>query len=160
VFARSIAPSYWQEFFWDTGKLMFLAQQTKPKGILMKETDKTTLPIVQMAKDNDKFRKVVMTGEKTQVVLMAIPEGGEIGAEAHEGHDQVLIFVEGTGKAKIGDTETPVSAGHLSFVPSGTYHNFINDGSGPLKLFTTYSPPEHAPGVAHETKTEADAAEG
>jgi mannose-6-phosphate isomerase-like protein (cupin superfamily) len=125
----------------------------------MKETDNTTLPIVQMAKDNDKFRKVVMTGEKTQVVLMAIPEGSEIGAETHEGHDQVLIFVEGTGKAIIGKTETSVGEGYLSFVPSGAYHNFINDGSGPLKLYTTYSPPEHEPGVEHETKAEADADE-
>ena len=125
----------------------------------MKETDKTTLPIVQMAKDNDKFRKVVMTGEETQVVLMAIPEGQDIGAETHEGHDQVLIFVEGRGKARIGDTETSVEEGDLSFVPSGAYHNFINDGPGPLKLFTTYSPPEHEAGVEHDSKAEAEANE-
>lgn len=125
----------------------------------MKETDKTTLPIVQMAKDNDEFRKVVMTGEKTQVVLMAIPEGNDIGAETHEGHDQVLIFVQGTGKAQIGETETIVREGDLSFVPSGVYHNFINDGSGPLKLYTMYSPPEHEAGVRHKTKAEADTAE-
>jgi mannose-6-phosphate isomerase-like protein (cupin superfamily) len=122
----------------------------------MKETDEFTLPIVQMAKDNDAFRRVVMTGEKMQVVLMAIPEGEEIGAETHEGHDQVLVFVDGTGKAVIGDTETPVGAGQLSFVPSGTYHNFINDGVGPLKLYTLYSPPEHEAGLTHGTKLEAE----
>ncbi len=125
----------------------------------MKETDKTTLPIVQMAKDNDDFRKVVKTGGKMQVVLMAIPAGSEIGAETHEGHDQVLIFVEGSGKAMIGDTETAVREGDLSFVPSGAYHNFINDGAGPLKLYTMYAPPEHDAGVRHGTKAEADAAE-
>ena len=125
----------------------------------MKETDKTTLPIVRMAKENDKFRKVVMTGEKTQLVLMSIPEGQDIGAETHEGHDQVLVFVAGSGKARIGDNETPVREGDLSFVPSGAYHNFVNDGSGPLKLFTTYSPPEHAAGVEHGTKDEAEADE-
>ena len=125
----------------------------------MKETEKTTLPIVQMAKDNNDFRKVVMTGEKTQVVLMAVPEGTEIGAESHEGHDQVLVFVQGSGKALIGETKTAVGEGDLSFVPSGVHHNFINDGSGPLKLYTTYSPPEHEPGTRHETKSEADAAE-
>lgn len=122
----------------------------------MTETEQTTLPIVQMAKNNDEFRKVVMTGEKMQVVLMSIPEGGEIGGETHEGHDQVLIFVDGRGKAKIGETETPVSAGHLSFVPSGVYHNFINDGPGPLRLYTMYSPPEHEPGTEHKTKADAD----
>ena len=125
----------------------------------MEETNKTTVPIVRLAKENNEFRKVIMTGEKVQVVLMAIPEGGEIGGEIHEGHDQVLIFVEGVGKAKIGDTVAPVGAGHMSFVPSGAYHNFINDGEGPLKLFTMYSPPEHKAGVKHATKAEADAAE-
>ncbi len=123
----------------------------------MKETDKTTLSIVQMAKENNEFRKVVMTGERMQVVLMSIPAGGEIGAETHEGHDQVLIFVEGTGKARIAGVETPVGEGDLSFVPSGVHHNFVNDGAIPLKLYTMYSPPEHAPGVVHKTKAEADA---
>ena len=126
----------------------------------MQETDKTTLPIVQMAKDNDQFRKVVKTGDKMQVVLMAIAENDEIGGETHEGHDQVLIFVSGSGKAKIGETVVPVSAGHMSFVPSGAYHNFINDGQGPLKLYTMYSPPEHAPGTEHRTKDDATTSEG
>lgn len=123
----------------------------------MQELTETTFPIVQMAKDNEEFRRVVMTGEKTQVVLMAIPEGEEIGGETHEGHDQILVFVEGTGKAKIGDTTAHVGEGQLSFVPSGAYHNFINDGKGFLKLYTMYSPPEHEPGTEHETKAEADA---
>ena len=126
----------------------------------MEETDKTTLPVVRMAKENDEFRKVVMTGDKIQVVLMAIPEGGEIGGETHEGHDQVLVFVEGSGKAKIGDSTEQVGAGDLSFVPSGKYHNFVNDGRGPLKLYTLYSPPEHEAGVEHATKDEAEADEG
>ncbi|WP_135501701.1 cupin domain-containing protein [Roseovarius aestuariivivens] len=123
----------------------------------MSETQKTTMPIVQMAKENTEFREVIYTGDKTQLVLMAVPEGGEIGGEVHEGHDQILIFVEGTGKAKIGEAETEVTEGDLCFVPSGAFHNFTNTGSGPLKLYTTYSPPEHAPGTEHATKAEADA---
>ena len=126
----------------------------------MAEIRETTFPVVQMAKENNAYRKVIKTGEKTQVVLMAIPEGEEIGAESHEGHDQVLIFVAGTGKAKIGETVTAVGEGHMSFVPSGAYHNFINDGQGPLKLYTMYSPPEHEAGIEHATKSEADAHEG
>ena len=125
----------------------------------MAETDKTTFPVVQMAKENDVFRKVIKTGEKTQVVLMAIPAGEQIGGETHQGHDQGLIFVQGTGKAKIGDTVASVGEGHMSSVPSGAYHNFINDGQEPLKLYTMYSPPEHEPGVEHATKSEADASE-
>lgn len=125
----------------------------------MSETKKLTLPVVGLARENDEFRKVVWTGEKTQLVLMAIPEGGEIGGEVHEGHDQLLYFVAGTGLATIGEAESEVADGDVSIVPSGAFHNFRNTGSGMLKLFTTYSPPEHEPGTEHATKSEADADE-
>lgn len=123
----------------------------------MKEARKTTLPIVELAKNNDEFRQVLWTGDNTQLVLMAIPAGGEIGGEVHEGHDQLLYFVAGEGEASIGETRVKVQAGDVSIVPSGTFHNFRNTGSDMLKLYTTYCPPEHAPGTEHETKTEADA---
>jgi len=123
----------------------------------MSETHKLSLPVVEFARANDEFRKVIWTGEKTQLVLMAIPEGGEIGGEVHEGHDQLLYFVSGSGVAKIGETECEVSDGDVSIVPSGTFHNFCNTGKGMLKLFTTYSPPEHESGTEHATKSEADA---
>ncbi|TDX26876.1 cupin domain-containing protein [Rhodovulum visakhapatnamense] len=122
----------------------------------MTETPKLTLPVVELARANDEFRKVLWTGEQTQLVLMAIPEGGEIGGEVHEGHDQLLYFVAGSGVAKIGETETEIADGDVSIVPSGVFHNFRNTGSGMLKLFTTYSPPEHEPGTEHETKADAD----
>lgn len=77
----------------------------------------------------------------------------------HEGHDQLLYFVAGSGMAKIGETETEIADGDVSIVPSGTFHNFRNTGTGMLKLFTTYSPPEHEPGTEHATKAEADADE-
>lgn len=121
----------------------------------MSETDKLTLPLVRLAEDNDEFRKVIWTGEQTQVVLMAIPENGEIGGEVHEGHDQLLFFVAGEGKATIENREMDVAAGDLSIVPSGAWHNFRNTGAGMLKLFTTYSPPEHEPGTEHVTRGEA-----
>jgi len=121
----------------------------------MTETSELTLPIVRLAEDNDEFRRVIWTGEQTQVVLMAIPEGGEIGGEVHEGHDQLLFFVAGEGKATIGAREMTVAAGDLSIVPSGAWHNFRNTGSGMLKLYTTYSPPEHEPGTEHATREEA-----
>ncbi|MGY4877882.1 cupin domain-containing protein [Vreelandella aquamarina] len=122
----------------------------------MQEVRKTTLPIVQMAKENDEFRQVLWTGDNTQLVLMAIPAGGEIGGETHVGHDQLLYFVSGEGEAKIGDTQVPVQAGDVSIVPSGIYHNFRNTGENMLKLYTTYCPPEHAPGTEHATKSQAD----
>lgn len=123
----------------------------------MSEKRQLTLPIVQMAKDNDEFRSVIWTGNETQVVLMAIPSGGEIGGEVHEGHDQLLWFVEGEGEAVIGEVTSQVAAGDLAIVPAGVFHNFRNTGTGMLKLYTTYSPPEHEPGTEHATKAEADA---
>ncbi|MEH6831216.1 MAG: hypothetical protein V7661_10285 [Sulfitobacter sp.] len=72
----------------------------------MPETQEMTLPVVDLARENNEFRKVLWTGEKTQLVLMAIPEGGEIGGE---GHDQLLYFVAGTGVAKISDLETKIA---------------------------------------------------
>lgn len=126
---------------------------------MKREAEENTMSILEMAKKNEDFRQVVRTGEKMQVVLMSIPEGGEIGAETHEGHDQVLIFVEGSGKARIGDAERAVGAGDLAFVPSGVHHDFINDGSGALKLYTMYAPPEHAPGTHHASRSDAEADE-
>ena len=121
----------------------------------MSGTQKMTLPVVDLARENDEFRKVLWTGDKTQL-LVAILERGEIGGEVHEGHDQLLYFVSGTGVAKIGDVETTVADGDVSIVPSGSFHNFRNTGSGMLKLFTTYSPPEHALGTEQATKRDAD----
>ncbi|MDN4479447.1 cupin domain-containing protein [Demequina muriae] len=123
----------------------------------MSEVQKLTIPVVSLARENDQFRHVIWTGDNAQLVLMAIPEGGEIGGEVHEGHDQLLYFVAGTGVAKIGEVEADVADGDVSIVPSGTFHNFRNTGTGMLKLFTTYSPPEHDAGTEQSTKAEADA---
>lgn len=121
----------------------------------MTERNELIQPIAKLARENDKFREVIWTGKETQIVLMAIPEGGEIGGEVHDGHDQLLYFVDGMGKAVIGDTEAQFSAGDVAIVPSGTYHNFRNVGTGMLRLYTTYSPPEHDAGTEDDTKSDA-----
>lgn len=115
--------------------------------------------IFALARDNKNFRKEVVTGDKTQVVLMNIAEGGEIGEETHEDIDQTLVFVEGEGEAILDGKKSKVGANSLVFVPGGTKHNFVNIGKGELKLFTVYGPPEHEAGTVHKTKAEADAAE-
>ena len=99
------------------------------------------------------------TAEHSQIVLMTIPPDGEIGDEVHEGIDQTLVFEEGEAEAVIAGESSPVRAGQVVLVPAGTRHNFINRGSGPLRLWTVYAPPEHRPGTIHHTKAEADAAE-
>jgi mannose-6-phosphate isomerase-like protein (cupin superfamily) len=115
--------------------------------------------IVALAQKNESFRQEVVTGTHCQVVLMSIPVGGEIGEEVHHDVDQVLVFISGKGKAIINGEQSPVAANSLCFVPAGTTHNFINTGTGDLKLYTVYAPPEHAPGTVHRTKAEAEAAE-
>lgn len=113
---------------------------------------------VELARRNEAFRQVIATGEHAQVVVMTIEPGEEIGEETHEG-DQILFFVEGEGRAVLEGESEPVRAGDVVFVPAGTLHNFVNVGPEPLRLVTTYAPPEHPDGTVHETKADAEAAE-
>ncbi len=101
------------------------------------------------------FRRVLWTGEHTQLVIMTVPSDGEIGEEVHE-VDQILSFVSGIGKALVGGEEKQVGPGDLVVVPAGTRHNFVNAGPNPLILYTVYGPPEHADKSVHATKEEAD----
>lgn len=116
--------------------------------------------IVAEAKSNTFFRKELVTNEHSQLVLMSVEPGDDIGEEVHDEVDQMLVFVDGTGEAVLDGQRRPVQADALVIVPAGTRHNFINTGSTPLKLFTIYSPPEEAPGTVHETKADAVAAQG
>jgi mannose-6-phosphate isomerase-like protein (cupin superfamily) len=119
----------------------------------------TSVDILAAAWANDAFRRVVLTGEHEQVVVMTIPPGGEIGDEVHPTTDQVLAFVDGRAEARLDGEESQVGPNDMVFVRAGTRHNFINIGELPLRLITIYAPPEHAPGTIHQTKAEADAAE-
>lgn len=110
-------------------------------------------------RSNDAFRRELLTGEHTQVVVMTIPPGEEIGEEVHDDIDQVLWFVDGTGEAQLDGASSPIGPNDLVLVRAGTRHNFVNTGGAPLRLVTVYGPPEHEPGTVHRTKAEADAAE-
>lgn len=115
--------------------------------------------IATVAEESPDFRRVLWTGEHTQLVVMTIPPGGEIGEEVHEDIDQILTFVSGIGEAIISGQKKKVAQGDLVVVPAGKKHNFVNTGENPLILYTVYGPPEHADGAVHKTKEEADAAE-
>ncbi len=108
--------------------------------------------IVSKAKANTDFRQVLENGTHTQIVIMSIPVGGDIGEEIHTDNDQVLFLVEGEGKVILNGIESPYKTGDIVLVPAGTKHNFINTGSTDLKIITTYSPPHHPPGTIHHTK--------
>ena len=112
--------------------------------------------IATVAEQSADFRRVLCTGAHSQLVIRTIPPGGAIGEETHEDTDQILTFVSGTGKAKVGGQEKNVAQGDLVVVPAGKKHNFLNTGVNPLVLYTVYGPPEHADKAVHETKEIAD----
>lgn len=114
--------------------------------------------IVALTKENNNFRREIATNEHSQLVLMSIEPGDEIGEETHD-VDQILVFVQGTGEAVLNGARSGVVTNQLVIVPAGTLHNFINTGNEPLKLYTVYSPPEEEPGTIHKDKAEAEAAE-
>lgn len=111
--------------------------------------------IEDATKENDLFRKVLYTAKHSQLVLMSIPPGTDIGEEVHE-LDQFIRIEEGKGKAVLNDEEQEVEDDYAIVIPAGTKHNVINTSDDEaMKLYTVYSPPEHRDGVVHETKEEA-----
>lgn len=114
---------------------------------------------------NDTFRTVLFTGEHLQMTVMCLPAGEEIGVEKHEGLDQFIRIEEGSGQVLMGASENDLSQVHdveddwAAIIPGGTWHNVVNTGDAPLRLYSIYTPPEHPAGTVHETKAEADAAE-
>lgn len=104
-------------------------------------------------RENTDYRRVLYTAKNSQLVLMSIAPGGEIGEETHH-LDQFLRFEEGEGKVIIDDVEHNVSDGFAVVIPQGTKHNVINTGNTHLKLYSIYSPPEHKDGTVHKTKAD------
>jgi mannose-6-phosphate isomerase-like protein (cupin superfamily) len=115
--------------------------------------------ITDLARDNANFRTVLSTGPHSQVVVMSIPPGDDIGAEVHADVDQVLVIVSGEGEAVLAGERTAIGPGWLVQVPAGTHHDIVNTGQDALRLYTVYAPPQHAPGTIHRTKADAEAAE-
>lgn len=109
---------------------------------------------------NKNFREVLNTTSHSQLVVMALRPGEDIGTEVHGDIDQFLRIEAGTGKAILDGKEYPLKDGSAVVVPAGVEHNIINTSKDEtLKLYTIYTPPEHQDGTVHATKAEADAAE-
>ena len=112
------------------------------------------------AKKNADFRHVLYTGKHSQLVLMSLKPGEEIGEETHETHDQFFRFESGEGKVIIDGVEHNIKDGSGAIVPAGAKHNVVNTSKrANLRLYTIYSPPEHQDGVVRHTKKEAMATE-
>lgn len=113
----------------------------------------------QTAKDNKTFRTVLANSEHTQVVVMNIKPGEDIGKEIHTKEDQVLYLVSGKGRVYLDGKESDFNSGDCVLVPAGMEHNFTTVGDEPMKIITTYSPPHHPAGTVHVTKADAEADE-
>ncbi len=121
--------------------------------------------IEELTTDNNNFRTVVNTGAHSQLTVMSVPPGGEVGWEAHSELDQFLRLEQGVARVDFGESIDGVDESHeieddwAVIVPAGVWHNVVNIGDEDLKLYSIYSPPEHPDGTVHRTKAEADADE-
>lgn len=104
---------------------------------------------------NNYFRQVLFTAPHSQLVLMALQPGEEIGAEVHAEHDQFFRFEQGSGEVTIAGERHQVRDGFAAIVPAGAMHNVINTSNEIMKLYTIYSPAEHKDRTVHKTKAEA-----
>lgn len=116
------------------------------------------LHIEQATKENSDFRRVLHTGAHSQLVVMSIPEGGEIGEEVHK-VDQFIRIEQGFARVSLDGKETDIEAEDAVIITAGTKHNIINIGQDDLKLYTIYSPANHIDQRVHRTKEEAEADE-
>lgn len=121
--------------------------------------------IDKATKQNNTYRTALWTGEHLQVTLMSINAGEDIGLEIHPCLDQFLRIEQGQGLVKMGknkdnlEFQRRVADDYAIIIPAGTWHNLINTGNIPLKLYSIYAPPQHPKGTVHKTKADAVAAE-
>ena len=112
------------------------------------------IDIKEIARQNETFRSTLWTGEHFQITLMNILPNESIGLEIHPDTDQFIQIIQGTGMVKdfskrVGDNESII-------IPAGKWHNLINIGNEPIKLFSIYAPPQHPKGTVHLTKADAE----
>lgn len=141
--------------------------QTAAEPVVIKDygAEPTVLNIESYTLANENFRTVLWTGGNLQVTVMAIPVGGDVGLEQHNGIDQFLRVEEGTAQVMMGDSADKldfvkeVADDYAIFVPAGKWHNIVNKGDKPLKIYSIYAPAEHPHGTVHKTQQEAMEAE-
>ncbi|OOB76046.1 cupin [Clostridium haemolyticum] len=145
-----------------------LEQPTKNYGLIQLKdygSEPFVVNIDEMTKINSTYRTALWTGKHLQLTLMSIMVGEDIGLEIHPNTDQFIRIEEGQGIVKMGnskcnlDFQRKVYDDFAIIIPAGKWHNIINTGNKPLKLYSIYAPPEHPHGTVHETKAIAEAAE-
>lgn len=127
--------------------------------------DPFVINIEEATLQNDKFRVALWTGSQLQVTLMSIPVGGDIGGEIHTEEDQFLRLEQGKGRVIMGESEDnitfekEVADDDVILIPKGVFHNVINTGDHPMKLYSIYGPAHHPHGTVHDTQAIAEAEE-
>jgi mannose-6-phosphate isomerase-like protein (cupin superfamily) len=115
------------------------------------------IEIEAKTRENENFREVLFTGPHSQLVVMTLKPGEEIGMETHAGHDQFIRVEEGSGEVIMDGERHMLADGIAVVIPAGTRHNVVNTSTlDSLRLYTIYSPPEHSDRIVHRTKQEAD----
>jgi mannose-6-phosphate isomerase-like protein (cupin superfamily) len=142
-------------------------QSVQGTGIEIKDyaPEPFVVDINAITKQNDTFRTALWTGTHLQLTLMSIDVGEDIGLEMHSDVDQFLRVEEGQGIVRMGtdrdnlNFQRNVADDFAILIPAGTWHNLINTGTIPLKLYSIYAPPHHPQATVHKTKADAEAAE-
>lgn len=140
---------------------------SKRADIILKDygPNPIVINIENATKQNNTFRTALWTGENLQVTLMSIDIGDEIGLEVHTTGDQFIRIEDGDALVQMGDIQDnlsfqkKISADYAIMIPAGKWHNVINIGNRPLKLYAIYAPPQHPKDTVHQTKADAEAAE-
>ena len=133
--------------------------------ILLYGPNPFVIDIEDASEENNNFRTALWTGNNLQVTLMSIGVGDDIGLEVHTSGDQFIRIEEGEALVKMGDSQDNldfqrrVSDGYAIMIPAGKWHDIVNLGNKPLKLYVIYAPPQHPQGTVHNTKNDAEAAE-
>lgn len=161
-------PMYDADFSRQFG-LRFDSSESLEDNRLIKLEDYGPQPYVvninEASKQNNTFRTALWTGKHLQVTLMSINAGDDIGLEVHPDVDQFIRIEEGQGLVKMGsskdklDFQANVYDDFAIMIPAGTWHNVINTGNKPLKVYSIYAPPQHPHGTVHMTKADAEATE-
>lgn len=177
LFINTQMPNMYSYFYWLNSQMYNMYPQTfwnnRPiyksyfdrPFITLKDygPDPFVINIEDAAEENNTFRTVLWTGDDLQVTLMSIDVGDDIGLEVHPTGDQFIRIEEGQGLVRMGNSsdnlnfQREVYEDSAIMIPSGTWHNVINTGNIPLKLYAIYAPPEHPYGTVHKTKSDAEA---
>lgn len=147
--------------------LPYVNQPKDSRPIILKDygPNPFVVDIEEATKQNNNFRLALWTGKHLQLTLMSIKVGEDIGLEIHPNLDQFVRIEEGQGLVKMGDRKDQldfqeyVRDDFAFIIPAGKWHNLINTGNRPLKLYSIYAPPQHPFGTVHKTKADALAAE-